>query len=90
MSAVGAQAGDIFRMFVGEGVRLSLIGIAVGLAGALWLGRLASGLLLGVSDSDPLTFTVASLLLTGIAGVACLVPARRAMSVEPTVAMRSQ
>jgi predicted permease len=88
--AIGAGSGDIFRMFVGEGVRLSLIGIAVGLAGALWLGRLASSLLLGVSDSDPLTFTVVSLLLTVIAGVACIVPARRAMSVEPTVAMRSK
>lgn len=77
-------------MFVGEGVRLSLIDIAVGLVGALWVGRLASSLLLGVSDSDPSTFTVVSLLLTIVAGIACLVPARRAMSVAPTVAMRSQ
>lgn len=88
--AIGAGAGDIFRMFVGEGVRLSLIGIAVGLVGALWLGRVASSLLLGVGNSDPLTFTVVSLLLTIIAAVACLIPARRAISVEPTVAMRSQ
>ncbi len=88
--AIGAGAGDIFRMFFGEGVRLSLTGIAIGLGGALWLGRLASGLVLGVSASDPLTFTAVSLLLAVIAGVACLVPARRAMSIEPTVAMRSQ
>lgn len=86
--AIGAGTGDIFRMFVGEGLRLSLVGIAVGLAGTLWLGRLASSLLLGVTASDPVTFAAVSLLLTTIAAVACLVPARRAMSVDPIVALR--
>ena len=65
--AVGAQAGDIFRMIVGEGLTLSLTGLALGLVGALWLGRAVSSLLFGVTATDPLTFTAVSLLLTAVA-----------------------
>jgi len=87
--AIGAQAGDIFRMIIGEGLTLSLIGGAIGLLGALWLGSLAASLLFGVSASDPLTFTTVSLLLTSVAIAACYFPARRAMKVDPTVALRA-
>ena len=86
--AVGAQAGDIFRMMIGEGLRLSLTGLALGLVGAWWLGRAASSLLFGVTATDPLTFIAVSLLLTAVATAACYFPARRAMAVDPIVALR--
>jgi len=86
--AIGAQAGDIFRMVIGEGLRLSLTGLALGLVASWWLERTASSLLFGVTATDPLTFTTASLLLTAVAIAACYFPARRAMTVDPTVALR--
>ncbi len=86
--AIGAPAGDIFRMIIGEGLKLSLTGLALGLVGAWWLGRAVSGLLLGVTASDPLTFATVSLLLTAVAIAACYFPARRAMTVDPIVALR--
>jgi putative ABC transport system permease protein len=86
--AIGAQAGDIFRMIVGEGLTLSLTGVALGLVGAWWLGRAGSSLLFGVAASDPLTFTTVSLLLTAVAVAACYFPARRAMTVDPMMALR--
>ena len=86
--AIGAQAGDIFRMIIGEGLTLSLTGVALGLVGAWWLGRAGSSLLFGVTASDPLTFTTVSLLLTAVAIAACYFPARRAMRVDPILALR--
>jgi len=86
--AIGAQAGDIFRMIIREGLTLSLTGVALGLVGALWLGSLASSLLFGVTASDPLTFAMVSLLLTAVAIAACYFPARRAMRVDPILALR--
>jgi putative ABC transport system permease protein len=86
--AIGARAGDIFRMIIGEGLTLSLTGVALGLVGAWWLGRAGSSLLFGVRASDPLTFTAVSLLLTAAAIAACYFPARRAMTVDPIVALR--
>ena len=86
--AIGAQAGDIFRMVIGEGLTLSLTGVALGLVGAWWLGRAGSSLLFGVTAGDPLTFTTVSLLLTAVATAACYFPARRAMTVDPIVALR--
>ena len=86
--AIGAQAGDIFRMMIGEGLALSLTGLALGLVGAWWLGSAVSSLLFGVTASDPLTFTAVSLLLTAVATAACYFPARRAMKVDPIVALR--
>jgi putative ABC transport system permease protein len=86
--AIGAQARDIFRMVIGEGLALSLTGLAIGLAGAWWLGRAGSSLLFGVSATDPLTIGAVSLLLTAVAAAACCLPARRAMKVDPIVALR--
>jgi putative ABC transport system permease protein len=86
--AIGAQAGDIFRMIIGEGLMLSLTGVAIGLVGAVWFGRASSGLLFGVTASDPWTFTTVSLLLTAVAIAACYFPARRAMKLDPIVALR--
>ena len=87
--AIGAQPADILRMIMREGLTLSLTGVALGLVGALWLGRAGSSLLFGVAATDPLTFLTASLLLTATATAACYFPARRAMKVDPIVALRS-
>jgi ABC-type lipoprotein release transport system permease subunit len=86
--AMGAQRRDILRMILGEGLTLSLTGLALGLVGALWLGRAGSSLLFGVTATDPLTFTAVSLLLTAVATAACYFPARRAMTIDPIVALR--
>jgi predicted permease len=86
--AIGAQAGDILRMILREGLTLSLTGVAIGLLGAWWLGRAGSSLLFGVSASDPVTFATVSLLLTCVAVTACYFPARRAMRLDPIRALR--
>jgi putative ABC transport system permease protein len=86
--AIGAQPGNIFRMIIGEGMALSMSGLALGLVGAWWLGSVASSLLFGVNASDPATFAAVSLVLTLVAAAACYLPARRAMRVDPIVALR--
>jgi predicted permease len=86
--AIGAGTGEIFRMIVGEGLMLSMTGVAIGLVGAWWLGRGGSSLLVGVTAGDPLTFAAVSILLTAVALAACYFPARRAMRVDPIRALR--
>ncbi len=86
--AIGAQASDILRMIIREGLTLTLTGLALGLVGAWWLGRAGSSLLFGVTATDPLTFMAVSLLLIAVATAACYFPARRAMKVDPIVALR--
>jgi ABC-type antimicrobial peptide transport system permease subunit len=86
--AIGAQAAHILRMIIGEGLTLSLIGLALGLVGAWWLGQAGSSLLFGVTATDPVTFMTVSLLLTAVATAACYFPARRALKVDPIVALR--
>ena len=88
--AVGAQTGEILRMILGEGLKLSLTGLVLGLVGALWLGQAGSSLLYGVTATDPLTFLTVSLLLTAVSLAACYFPARRATKVDPVVALREQ
>lgn len=88
--AVGAEAGVIFRMILGEGLKLSLTGWILGLLGALWLAQAGSSLLSGVSATDPLTFLAVSFLLIFVAAAACYFPARRAMKIEPVTALRQE
>jgi putative ABC transport system permease protein len=88
--ALGADKQSIFRMIIGQGLRLAAIGLILGAAATLALARTLlsfSGLLYGVGASDPLTFITVSLLLSGIAVLACYVPARRATRVDPMVAL---
>jgi predicted permease len=86
--ALGAQKADVLRGVVGQGLKPALSGLAVGIIGALVFTRLMSSLLFGVKPLDPLTFTVVSLILVGVALLACYIPARRAMRVDPMVALR--
>jgi putative ABC transport system permease protein len=86
--ALGAQPGNMLALILGRGARLALIGITVGVLGALALTRFLSSLLFGVAPKDPLTFAGVALLLFGVALAACYVPARRAMRVDPMVALR--
>jgi putative ABC transport system permease protein len=85
---MGAQPQDVFRIIVGEGLRLSLIGVAVGLVAALALTRLLHSFLFSISAYDPITFLGVSFLLTTVAVAASFFPARRATLVDPLVALR--
>ena len=86
--AMGARRADVLRLVVGEGVKLTLIGAMLGLAGALALTRLMKSLLFGVSSTDPLTFIAIPALLFGVAFLACWIPAWQATKVDPMVALR--
>ena len=86
--ALGAQHADILKMVLHQGLSLAIAGAAVGLVGALIVSHLMAGLLYGVKPTDLLTFTGVTLLLIGVALLACYVPARRAMRIDPMVALR--
>lgn len=88
--ALGAQRPAVIQMVISQGMRLTLIGVALGLALALALTRLLKTLLFGVSSTDPVTFLVAALLLAAVALMACYIPARRAANVDPMVALRHE
>jgi predicted permease len=88
--ALGAQRGDVLRMVVTRGLVLALIGVGVGLAGALLLTRLMQGVLYGVTSTDPLTFAAVAGVLLFVATIASAIPALRATRVDPLVALRSE
>ena len=88
--ALGAQRNDVLALILGEGLKLVLIGIGIGIAGAVVMTRFLSSLLYDVAPTDPLTFAVVSVVLVLVGLVACYIPARRAMRVDPMVALRHE
>jgi predicted permease len=88
--ALGAESGAIFRLVVGDGLRLALVGVVTGVCAALVVTRFMRTLIYGVKTTDPLTFIVVALTLTGVAVLACVLPARRAMRVDPNSALRAE
>jgi putative ABC transport system permease protein len=88
--ALGAQRGDVLKMIVGQGMLMTLIGVVIGLGAAFALSRLLASLLYGVSPTDAFTFSAVSILLILVSLIACFIPARRAMKVDPIVALRTE
>jgi len=86
--AIGARPLDVFKMILGHGMKLALIGVGVGLVGAFLLTRLMATMLFGVKPTDATTYGAISILLIGIAMLACYLPGRRATKVEPTISLR--
>jgi predicted permease len=86
--ALGASSKDVLRMVLGQGMRITLIGVGIGIAAALGLTRLITKLIYGVGATDPVTFIGVAILLIGVALLACYVPARRAMRIDPIIALR--
>ena len=86
--ALGAQRKNVLALVLGEGMKLVLLGAAIGIAAAFGLSRVMAGMLYGVSATDPLTFAAVSVVLLAVAMLACYIPARRAMRVDPMTALR--
>ncbi len=86
--ALGAEPGQVMRLILAHGLKLAVIGVAIGIGASLGLTRLMSSLLFGISATDPLTFAGVAILLTIVSLAACYIPARRAMKVDPMVALR--
>jgi len=88
--AMGAGRGQMMKMILGQGMRLVLVGVAIGLAAAFGLMRVLGSLLFGVKSTDPLTFTAVAVILTAVAMVAAFIPAQRATRVDPILALRQE
>lgn len=86
--ALGATSSDVLRMVLGQGMKLALIGVAIGITAALGLTQLIAKLIYGVGAFDPITFVGVAVLLTSVALLSCYIPARRAMRVDPMIALR--
>jgi putative ABC transport system permease protein len=88
--ALGAQTGDVLKLVTVQGMKLAFIGVVLGLLGAFALTRLMESLLFGVGTTDPLTFSLVTVLLALVSFAACYIPARRATRVDPLIALRSE
>lgn len=88
--ALGAQVADVLKLVIGQGMKLVVIGAAIGIAASLALTRMLKTLLFGVSTTDPLTYAAIAVLLLLVALLACYLPARRAMKVDPMIALRCE
>jgi predicted permease len=88
--ALGATARDVIRMIIGEGARITIIGLAIGLIFAIGVGKIVGGFLYGVTGNDPVTFTLIPIALAAVALIACWLPARRATRINPMTALRSE
>jgi putative ABC transport system permease protein len=88
--ALGAQASDVIKLIVGQGMLLTLVGVVIGLVAAYGLTRFMSNLLYAVTVTDPLTFILAPLMVASVAWLACYIPARRATKVDPMIALRRE
>jgi len=88
--AIGAEPGQVLRMIIGGGMKLAAIGVAVGIAGALALANLVASMLYGVTPFDPASYAGTAGVLLAVAALACWLPARRAMRVDPLVALRQE
>jgi putative ABC transport system permease protein len=88
--ALGAQINDVLRLIIYDGMKPSLLGLGVGVAGALLLGRVLAKLVFGVKTTDPATFIAVTVLLAGVAFLATLAPAHRATRVDPMRILRDE
>jgi ABC-type antimicrobial peptide transport system permease subunit len=88
--ALGATPGRVLSMVMRQGMSFVLMGLSIGVAGALLMGRLMSSLLFAVAPTDPITFIAVSVVLIVVAAAACFVPARRVTSIDPMLALRSE
>jgi putative ABC transport system permease protein len=88
--ALGARPSDVVKLVVGQGFKMTLVGLGIGIVGALVLVRFLAGLLFGVKATDPLTFAAVSVLLLAVGMLAAYIPARRAAKVDPMVALRHE
>jgi putative ABC transport system permease protein len=88
--AIGAQRGDVVRLVVGGGMKLAVAGVAIGIACALGLARLVATMLYEVTPFDPASYSATAFVLLVVAALACYVPARRALRVDPIVALRQE
>jgi ABC-type antimicrobial peptide transport system permease subunit len=88
--ALGASRGNILSLIVGQGAKLALIGVGLGIVASLLLTRVLSSLLYGVSATDPIVFAGLAILLTSVVLLACFIPAQRATKLDPMLALRNQ